>query len=394
MRLLDTDIYKLTMQQAIMQHYPRAEAEYELIVRAPVAWPERFARLFGEIESALVGNMGTLLGIELAGLRRAAPFLTPAYLDFLGGYRFDMDEVIECERSADGSSLRLAVSGPWYRTVLWEVPLMALISELYHRETTGKLDVARDCEMFERAIRKAEQIALKGIQVVEGGTRRRHCYDVHREVLRRLQRVRRDMQVPTTNVALALDEKLPCVGTVAHEWTMFHGAAFGYRGANRLALQRWVDTYQGALGIALSDTYSTTAFLEEFDPLLARIYDGVRQDSGKPLDFAERMIAHYEKAGIDPRSKTIVFSDGLSVEKAVAIRDALRDRIQARFLIGTDLTCDVPGVTPLNMVIKMTHCRLDPSQPWRATVKLSDVPTKHTGSAEEVDRCKMDLGIG
>jgi len=389
MRLLDTDIYKLTMQQAIMQHYPRAEAEYELIVRAPVTWPERFVRLFGEIESALLGNMSTLGNTELAGLR-AMPIFTPAYLDFLGGYRFDMDEVIECDRSADGTQLRLAVRGPWYRTVLWEVPLMALISELYHRETTGKLDDGRFCEMFESAHGKCNEIAAAGIQVVEGGTRRRHSYDVHREVLRRLQR---NTQVPTTNVALALDEKLPCVGTVAHEWTMFHGAAFGYRGANRLAMQRWVDTYQGALGIALSDTYSTTAFLAEFDPLLARIYDGVRQDSGKPLDFAERMIAHYEKAGIDPRSKTIVFSDGLSVERAVAIRDALRDRIQARFLIGTDLTCDVPGVTPLNMVIKMTHCRLNANEPWRATVKLSDVLTKHTGALEEVDRCKEALEI-
>lgn len=390
MRLLDTDLYKLSMMQAIMQHYPRADAEYELIVRAPVAWPERFIRLFGEIESALLGNMSTLGNTELAGLR-AMPIFTPAYLDFLGGYRFDMDEVIECERSEDGKELRLAVCGPWYRTVLWEVPLMALISELYHRETTGKLDDGQLRETYGRAVRKGEEIALKGIQVVEGGTRRRHSYDVHSGVLRRLQR--KCAQVPTTNVALALDEKLPCVGTVAHEWTMFHGAAFGYRGANRLAMQRWVDTYQGALGIALSDTYSTTAFLEEFDPLLARIYDGVRQDSGKPLNFAERMIAHYENMGIDPRSKTIVFSDGLSVEKAVAIRDSLRDRIQARFLIGTDLTCDVPGVTPLNMVIKMTHCRLDPSQPWRATVKLSDVPTKNTGSAEEVARCKAELGI-
>jgi nicotinate phosphoribosyltransferase len=158
-------------------------------------------------------------------------------------------------------------------------------------------------------------------------------------------------------------------------------------------MQRWVDTYQGALGIALSDTFTTTAFLKEFDPVLARVYDGVRQDSGKPLDFAERMIAHYEAMGIDPRSKTIVFSDGLNVEKAIQIRDALRGRIQSRFLIGTDLTCDVPGVTPLNMVIKMTHCRLDPSQPWQATVKLSDVPTKNTGSAEEVARCKAELGI-
>jgi nicotinate phosphoribosyltransferase len=391
MRLLDTDSYKFFMQQAIMQHYPRAKAEYELIVRSPVIWPKAFNHLFREIDYAMSSGMDTLDKEDLAGLR-AMPFFTSAYLDFLSGYRFDMDEVLECDlHRMDGSGLQLTVRGPWYRTVLWEVPLMALISELYHRETTGKLDDARDSETFERAVRKGEQIALKGLNVVEGGTRRRHSYDVHREVLRCLQR---DTQVPTTNVALALDEKLPCVGTVAHEWTMFHGAVFGYRGANRLAMQKWVDTYQGALGIALADTYTTTAFLSEFDPVLARVYDGVRQDSGKPLDFAERVIAHYEALGIDPRSKTIVCSDGLSVEKAVAIRDALRGRIQARFLIGTDLTCDVPGVTPLNMVIKMTRCRLNANEPWRATVKLSDVPTKNTGSAEEVARCKEALGIG
>lgn len=386
MRLLDSDQYKFSMQQAIMQHYPRAEAEYELIVRAPVAWPDRFERLFGEIESALVGNMTTLGSTELVGLRRSMPFLTPPYLDFLEHYRFDMDEVIECDRSGDGKELRLTVCGPWYRTVLWEVPLMALISELYHA-AHGEVDLRRE----DRAHAKAQLLRDAGVQVVEGGTRRRYSRGTQQIVLSVLEEHR--VLAGTSNVALAMEFGCPCVGTVAHEWTMFHGACFGYQGANRRALQRWVDTYQGQLGVALADTYGTAAFLAEFDPVLARVYDGVRQDSGKPLDFAERVIAHYEALGIDPRSKFIVFSDGLNAEKVIAINKQMQGRIGARFLVGTDLTCDVPGVTPLNMVIKLTRCRLSKDDPWRATVKLSDAPGKALGPTEEVSRCKAALGI-
>jgi nicotinate phosphoribosyltransferase len=387
MRLLDTDLYKFTQQQAIMQHYPWAEAEYELIVRAPVIWPERFERLFTNIDRELAGVL-PLTAAEQGELRDDLPFLTRPYREFLAGYRFDMNEIVECGCStAVGGPLRLSVRGPWYRTVLWEVPLMALISGLYH-EACGEVELR---PIAERAHAKARQLAEARIQVVEGGTRRRYGPGVQRIVLDVLEE--HNVLAGTSNVGLALECGIPCVGTVAHEWFMFHGACFGYRGANRLALQRWVDTYQGQLGVALADTYTTEAFLAEFDPVLARVYDGVRQDSGNPITVADRVIAHYEDLGIDPRSKFIVFSDGLNAKRAAAIQRFVQGRIGARFLIGTDLTCDVPGVTPLNMVIKMTRCRLSPRDPWRATVKLSDVPGKHLGPEKEIERCKMDLGI-
>ncbi|MFA4971243.1 MAG: nicotinate phosphoribosyltransferase [bacterium] len=383
MHLLDTDLYKFSMQQAIGQHYPQAEAEYELIVRTPVAWPAAFAQLRSWIDEELVAAPA-LTESEVDGLGRVLP-VQPWYRSFLARYRFDPSEIVECSLDEE-RRLRLIVRGPWLRTVLWEVPLMALISERYHLLSHGGSLPARDADVVNRAAAKGLLIRRDQLPVVEGGTRRRFSREIHQRVLAALN-------IPTSNVGMALEMGLPCVGTVAHEWTMYHGAILGYEEATAIALDRWVETYRGALGIGLLDTYTTPVFLRAFNGLRARIYDGVRQDSGDPLLCAQQVIAHYERLGIDPRSKVMVFSDGLGLDDVQAIRSAMEGRIGARFLLGTSLTCDVPGVRPLNMVIKMTRARAWPTNPWRPAVKLSDVPTKHSGDPEEVERCKQALGL-
>jgi nicotinate phosphoribosyltransferase len=195
-------------------------------------------------------------------------------------------------------------------------------------------------------------------------------------------------------VRLAFLRDLPPVGTVAHEWVMAHAAMGNYRMANWNAMMAWYDVYQGALGTALSDTYTSAVFRSWFHGAPFKLFDAVRQDSGDPIAWAQAMVDHLRKQGVDPATKRLVFSDGLTVPRCIEIDAAVRAMGGVpSFLIGTDLTCDVPGVTPLNMVLKMTAFRPSADDPWRPTVKLSDVPGKHSGDPVEVQRCKRELGI-
>jgi nicotinate phosphoribosyltransferase len=180
------------------------------------------------------------------------------------------------------------------------------------------------------------------------------------------------------------------IGTHAHEWFMFHAAQFGYKYANRASLENWVKIYRGDLGIALSDTFTTPVFFRDFDTLFAKLFDGVRHDSGDPLEFADKTIAHYKSLRINPLSKTIVFSDALNPEMVQKITEYCKGKIGMSFGIGTNFTNDV-GVKPLNMVIKISHVLT--GDRWTQVVKLSDAPGKHTGNDEIVGRIMSELGI-
>jgi len=177
--------------------------------------------------------------------------------------------------------------------------------------------------------------------------------------------------VGTSNVHLARELELRPLGTMAHEWFMAH-QQLGPRliDSQKAALECWVKEYRGLLGVALTDTIGMDSFLGDFDLYFAKLFDGLRHDSGDPLVWAEKAIAHYEKLGIDPMSKTLVFSDGLTLPKALELYRALHDRIHVSFGIGTNLTCDIPGVEPMNIVIKMIDCNGQP------VAKISDTPGK------------------
>ncbi len=172
------------------------------------------------------------------------------------------------------------------------------------------------------------------------------------------------------------------IGTHAHEWFMFHAAKYGYKMANLLGLEHWSDVYRGDLGIALSDTYTTEVFFQQFDKKLTKLFDGVRHDSGDPLEFTDKVIAHYKKNGIDPLSKTIIFSDGLDYEKVERIASYCEGKILHSFGVGTNFTNDV-GLKPMNIVIKMTDALPEDDQ-WTPVIKLSDEPMKHTGDEDSI----------
>jgi len=380
--ILDTDLYKLTMQMAVIKKFPRAKAQYEFINRGQTVFPEGFGEALRQ-EIKKMENL-KMSKWEREQLEKKCYFLDPTYLDFLMGYQFDASEVGIIQR--DGK-LDILIEGYWYRTILWEVPLMALISELYFK-MTGQ-DPWGKHERAKNNAEKQKTFRMNGLHYADFGTRRRYSYDIQEEFVSSQVGIGSDNFVGTSNVALALEYDIKPIGTHAHEWFMFHAAKYGYKMANHLAMENWADVFRGDLGIALSDTLTTEVFFQSFDKKFAKLYDGVRHDSGDPIEFADKVIAHYEKLGINPKSKVIVFSDSLNPEKAVEIKNHCRSKIMCSFGIGTNFTNDV-GVKPLNMVIKITSCQPENSE-WLPCVKLSDSPGKHTGDEDAIETAKRVL---
>lgn len=382
--ILDNDFYKITMQHGVIKLFPHAKARYKFINRGHHQFPEGFA----EALRSAVDNMANLrlTNEEKNYLAVTCPYLDPTYLDFLQGYCYNPNEV---EIEQNGSDLKVNIEGYWYRTILWEVPIMAMICELYYK--LNHLHHITNEQISEINREKIEKYAKLGVTIAEFGTRRRHSYGVHSLVVEALKKYGGNTFVGTSNVHLAMKYKTRPIGTHAHEWFMFHAAKYGFKMANSLGLEHWTNIYRGDLGIALADTYTTDIFFEQFDKKFSKLFDGVRHDSGDPIEFAEKTINHYRKMGIDPRSKTIIFSDALNYEKVARITDFCRGKIGMSFGIGTDFTNDV-GLTPLNIVIKMTEA-LPENQSWIPVVKLSDEKGKYTGDERAIRLAKEILEI-
>jgi nicotinate phosphoribosyltransferase len=384
--ILDTDLYKLTMQQAVTKLYPRAEVSYQFFNRGKTYIPDAVAQDLSDAiwdmeHLALTEN-------EEDFLREKCYFFDPVYIDFLKGYRYNAEEV---SIYWDDGDLQIGIRGLWYRTILWEVPLMALISELYFIHT-GKADIHwGDLENRNEAKKDFLFNLVPTIKLADFGTRRRHSYKSQDRMVGTFSKS--NHFVGTSNVHLARRHEVKPIGTQAHEWFMFHAAKYGFHQANSVALGRWVDVYNGELGIALTDTFTTKNFFESFDTMYAKLFDGVRHDSGDPIEFGERAIKHYERLGIDPKSKTIVFSDGLNPKEVERINTHFgHGRVKLSYGVGTNLSNDIPDVTPLNIVIKMVGAKPH-GREWMPTIKLSDVEGKHTGDKKTIKLAKQILGV-
>ncbi|PYF72647.1 nicotinate phosphoribosyltransferase [Pedobacter nutrimenti] len=382
--ILDNDFYKFTMQQGVIRLFPGAKARYTFINRGKHSFPEGFAKALKEE----VNHMAQLKlsREEKQFLKVTCPYLDPVYLDFLEGYRYNPEEV---QIEQNGNELEVHIEGLWYRTILWEVPIMSLICELFY--PMHQMERISNEQLIERSRKKIENYRNLGITVAEFGTRRRYSYQVHRLVLQALKQYGTDCFIGTSNVHMAMLYQTKPIGTHAHEWFMYHAAAYGFKMANAMGLENWVRVYRGDLGIALSDTYTTEVFFKQFDKMFSKLFDGVRHDSGDPLLFADQVIRHYQHLGIDPRSKFIIFSDALNYEKVARIVKHCQGKIGISFGIGTNLTNDV-GPEPMNMVIKMTQAHPQDGE-WTEVVKLSDEQGKYTGSEKMIRLAKTILEI-
>ena len=375
--ILDTDLYKLTMQRAVLARFRGVPVRYVFHDRRPEG---RFTAAFLDRLVAELRAMRdlALTDAEVGFLRARAPWLGEEYLQYLRNYRYDPAEVAVELKDGD---LRIEIAGLWERTILWEVPLMAMISELFFE--TCDVDWTWD-EPFQT--RQAEEKArtLAPSRFADFGTRRRRSYAAQDLVARTMRRF--PGFTGTSNVHLARVHDVSPRGTMAHEWIMGVSALEGLSHANRHALWHWKEVYKGRLGIALTDTFGSDAFFRDFDGELSMLYAGVRHDSGSPFEFIDRAVAHYRGHAIDPLHKVAVFTDGLSPSEANAIAAACEGRMLYEFGIGTNFTNDVPGSKPLNMVVKLAACGGVP------VVKLSDVPTKAIGDRDALRVARWTFG--
>ncbi|MFG0416532.1 nicotinate phosphoribosyltransferase [Pseudomonas sp. zjy_8] len=367
--LLDTDFYKITMMQAVLHNYPNAEVEWEFRCRNGEDLSPYLAEIRYQIEQLAEV---TVTHDQLAYLEKF-PFLKPDFIRFLNLFRFNLRYVqVGLD---DAGQLAIRVRGPWLHVILYEIPLLAIISEVRNRYRYRQVVIEQVGERLYQKLDwlKAEASAdeLAGFQLADFGTRRRFSYRVQEEVVHILKHDFPGRFVGTSNVHLAREFEIKPLGTMAHEWFMAH-QQLGPRlvDSQAAALECWVREYRGLLGIALTDCITMDAFLADFDLYFTKLFDGLRHDSGDPLAWAEKAIAHYQRLGIDPKSKTLIFSDGLDFAKALGLYRALHERVNVSFGIGTRLTCDIPGVEPMNIVIKMTDCNGAP------VAKISDSPGK------------------
>nr|WP_314419819.1 nicotinate phosphoribosyltransferase [uncultured Erwinia sp.] len=365
--LLDTDAYKLHMQQAVFHRYHDVTVAAEFRCRG-----DDMLGLYADEIVQQIKMMATLaLNDEEFAYLSSLPFFTPDYLTWLRAFRYDPQQV---QVRNNLGKLDIRISGPWREVIMWEVPLLALISEVVHRHRSPQVTTEMAVDKLKSKLDKfaglTADLDMSRFRLMDFGTRRRFSWDVHLAIVSTLKQ---DFPwlVGSSNYEIARRLDITPMGTQAHEWFQAHQQISPVlANSQRAALQAWLEEYPDQLGIALTDCITMDAFLRDFGRNFASAYQGLRHDSGEPQEWGEKAIAHYQQLGIDPLSKTLVFSDNLDLDSAVSLYRHFGQRINVAFGIGTRLTCDIPQVKPLNIVIKLVECNGKP------VAKLSDSPGK------------------
>jgi nicotinate phosphoribosyltransferase len=370
--LLETDLYKFTMWQALLHRHPATQAEYRFVCRNPADAAFPLAELLPEVNAALD---------QLCTLR-----FTADELDYLGSLRFiasdfvDFLRLFQFQRAfirawADGETLHIVARGPQVHVMGFEIPVLAIVNALYFRRVDAATAHAEGRRRLAAKIAQIRALAdaparRHPFELFEFGVRRRFSAAWQHEVVATLQRELPGVMKGTSNVHLARTLGLTPIGTMAHEYLQTYQAlGVRLRDFQKAALEDWVQEYRGDLGIALTDVVGMDAFLADFDLYFAKLFDGLRHDSGDPFAWGEKALAHYAALRIDAHTRRLVFSDGLTVERALALYHHFADRVQLGFGIGTQLSNDL-GPTPLNIVMKLVRANGQP------VAKLSDSPGK------------------
>lgn len=362
--LLDTDLYKFTMMQVVLHKFPGAMVEYRFKCRSPGIDLRPYT---AEIKQELAHYCSLRMTNDELKYLRSLPFLKEDFIDFLRIFQSSQEFVtINSE-----PEFEIIIRGPWLHTILFEVPLLAIVSEVYFRNKHSAPDYAEGRRRLQEKIKiLKENSQSKGFKFSDFGTRRRFSATWQREVVKTFNDELPDSMTGTSNVLFAKELAIKPHGTMAHEYIQACqslGPRLLY--SQKFAFEMWAQEYRGDLGIALSDTYSLNAFLNDFDLYFCKLFDGARQDSGDPFEWGDRVIEHYKINRVDPKTKTLVFSDSLTVPKALEIFNYFKERTNPVFGIGTNLTNDL-GYKPIDMVIKMVECNGQP------VAKISDEPGK------------------
>ncbi|MFC4762754.1 nicotinate phosphoribosyltransferase [Dyella koreensis] len=367
--LLDTDLYKFSMMQVVLHHYPAAQVEYRFKCRNPGV---DLVPYIDEIRAELDALCSLRFTPEELDYLRSWRFIKSDFVDFLGLFQLNAKYVDISPAASGNGEIEIRIIGPWLHTILFEVPLLSIVNEVYFRNTQPELDMAEGRQRLKNKIALLRDTpGYDGCRIADYGSRRRFSRQWHQEVATTLRDTLGSQLAGTSNVWLAWKLGLTPLGTLAHEYLQAHQALGPrLRDSQVAALETWAKEYRGDLGIALSDVYGLSAFLRDFDMYFCKLFDGTRHDSGDPFAWGERVLAHYRSNRVDPRSKVLVFSDGLDIPKVMQLYTHFRERCLLAFGVGTNLTNDV-GPTPLNIVIKMVRCNGQP------VAKISDSPGKN-----------------
>ncbi len=374
--LLDNDLYKFTMLQAMLHQFPQTHGVYRFRCRnnEDTAYP------LSQIKDDLEAQLDLLCQLSFS----------QDELDYLRGLRFiksdfvDYLELFKLKRRFikvsidDENRLNIDIEGPMIQAMFFEIFVLCIVNQLYYEHLNDPNALAQGQKLLDekvQTLKHFEMLQQSDLQnppfiVADFGTRRRYSKDWHYHVVRTLSKESPSIFRGTSNVYLAKELGITPIGTMAHEFMQaFQALDVRLRDSQKAALEAWVREYRGDLGIALTDVVGMDAFLEDFDLYFAKLFDGLRHDSGDPYEWGDKAIAHYEMLKIDPKTKSLTFSDGLTLQKAWDLHQYFKERIKTGFGIGTNLTNDM-GLNQLNIVLKLVECNGQP------VAKLSDSPGK------------------
>lgn len=383
----DDDLYKFTMCCAVIDNYPRAWVKYEFNDRDNTVYPKGFADLVMEQVGYL--EKLTITDEEIAFMRRKCYYLPDWFYIYLRGFRFSR-KWVHARQDEDGH-LHIEFEGVWAETILLEVKMLAIVSELYYI-VCGEEDRFDYDAYYPKSYHKAERLLAAGCTYSDFGTRRRASFQAEDTVVRAMKDCQeaRDWKgrfVGTSNVYLAMKYDLTPVGTMAHEFIAAIGGMYGPQMANHIAMNAWRHTFNGALGTFLYDTFGWNIFSLNFSEDFANLFKGLRVDSGDNMEQLQKICTKYRSLGIDSRSKQVIFSNALDTDRAIALQQEAEKYVQPSFGIGTHFTNDFDGIRPMNIVIKLVAAKITESWPfYNDTCKISEDAGKHTGNPKVIRR--------
>jgi nicotinate phosphoribosyltransferase len=365
--LLDTDLYKFTMMQVVLHHFPAAQVEYRYKCRTQGV---NLRPYLDEIRQEIHTLCQLRFEPSELDYLKSLRFIKSDFIDFLGLFHLP-EKCIEVSEGELPGEIAISVKGSWLHTILFEIPVLAIVNEVYFRNVCKDPDWAEGRKRLQTKMKLVlDATDLAEFRVAEYGTRRRFSHVWHEEVVTTMKAQMGEHFAGTSNVWFAMKHGVLPLGTMAHEYLQACQALGPrLRDSQVFALETWAKEYRGDLGIALSDVYGLEAFLRDFDMYFCKLFDGARHDSGDPFDWGERMIAHYTANRVDARTKTLIFSDALTFPRAIELTRRFAGRCRTAFGIGTNLTNDL-GHEPLQIVMKMIRCNGQP------VAKVSDAPEK------------------
>lgn len=355
--LLDTDLYKFSMMQVVLHHFPAAQVEYRYKCRTPNVDMRPY---LDEIRAEIHALCQLRFQAHELNYLRELRFIKSDFIDFLGLFHLP-ERCITVAPAAQPGELDITVKGAWLHTILFEIPVLSIVNEVYFRNTCAhpSWDEARQ-RLNDKIDMVCNDAQLADFRVADYGTRQRFSKAWHQEVVETLIARMGEHFAGTSNVYFAMQYGIKPLGTMGHEYLKAcQGLGPRLRDSQIFALETWSREYRGDLGIALSDVYGMDAFLRDFDMYFCKLFDGACHDSGDPFVWGERLLEHYHRNRVDARAKTLVFSNGLTFSLAARLAKRFQGRCQVAFGIGTNLTNDV-GCEPLRIVMEMVRCNGQP----------------------------------